>query len=126
MLDAFASGFLVFATLATALFQLALVLGAPMGEYAFGGQAPNLPVRYRVASAVSFVVMLAISGHYIAQLGIFTPLLPASQNAVVNWVLVGFFGLSAVMNNITKSEKEKRLWGGTTVAMLLAAVIVAI
>ena len=35
MLDAFASGFLVFAFTATALFQLALVLGAPMGEYAY-------------------------------------------------------------------------------------------
>jgi hypothetical protein len=55
-----------------------------------------------------------------------TPLLPEGQNAIVNWVLVGFFGLSAIMNNITKSEKEKRLWGGTTVAMLLAAVIVAV
>jgi hypothetical protein len=30
------------------------------------------------------------------------------------------------MNNITKSAKERRLWGGTTMAMLLAAVIVAL
>ena len=126
MLDAFASGFLVFATFATALFQLSLVLGAPMGEYAFGGQEPKLPTHYRIASAISFFVMVAIAGHYIAQLGLLSPLLPEGQNAIVNWVLVGFFGLSAIMNNVTKSEKEKRLWGGTTVAMLLAAVIVAV
>lgn len=126
MLDAFASGFLVFATVATALFQLALVLGAPMGEYAFGGQSPVLPPQYRFSSAVSFLVMLAISGHYLAQLGLFTPLLDAELNGIVNWVLVAFFAFSALMNNLTKSAKEKRLWGGTTIAMLLASVIVAI
>ncbi len=126
MLDAFASGFLVFAFIATALFQLALALGAPMGEYAFGGQNPQLPMRYRVASVFSLVVNLAIAGHYLAQLGAFEPLLPEARNALVNWLLVGFAALAAIANNITKSEKEKRLWGGTTVAMLLAAVIVAI
>ena len=64
MLDSFASGFLVFAYLATALFQLALVLGAPMGEYAFGGQnVGKLPLGYRIGSAVSFVIMLALAGH---------------------------------------------------------------
>jgi hypothetical protein len=126
MLDAFASGFLVFATFATALFQLALVLGAPMGEYAFGGQTPKLPHQYRFSSAVSFLVMLAISGHYIAQLGWLAPLLEPNLNAIINWVLVGFFTLSAVVNNLTKSEKEKRLWGGVTIAMLLSSIIVAI
>lgn len=126
MLDAFASGFLVFATFATALFQLALVLGAPMGEYAFGGQEPKLPPQYRYSAFVSFVVMLAICGHYIAQLGLLDPLLDTDLNGIVNWVLVGFFSLSALLNNLTRSEKEKRLWGGTTIAMLLASIIVAI
>jgi len=30
------------------------------------------------------------------------------------------------MNNITRSKKEKRLWGSTTIAMLIASVIVAL
>jgi hypothetical protein len=127
MLDAFASGFLVFAYLATALFQLALVLGAPMGEYAYGGQMPGkLPTAYRVSSAFSFLLMLAFAGHYLAQLGIVPMLLPADQNQIVNWILVGFSALAATMNNITRSQKERRLWGATTIAMLIAAVIVAL
>lgn len=127
MLESFAPGFLVFAYLATALFQLALVLGAPMGEYAFGGQnVGKLPLGYRIGSAVSFLIMLALAGHYLAQLGVFTPILPEPQNSWVNWVLVGFAALAALMNNITRSQKEKRLWGGTTLAILLAAVIVAL
>lgn len=127
MLESFASGFLVFAYLATALFQLALALGAPMGEYAFGGQnVGKLPLGYRIGSAVSFLIMLALAGHYLAQLGVFTPILPEPQNSWVNWALVGFAALAALMNNITRSQKEKRLWGGTTLAMLLAAIIVAL
>ncbi len=127
MLDAFASGFLVFAFLATALFQLALVLGAPMGEYAYGGQmAGKLPIQYRVSSAVSFVLLLAIAGHYLAQLGIVPKLLSPELNQWVNWGLIGFAAAAAVMNNITKSAKEKRLWGSTTIAMLIAAIVVAL
>ncbi len=127
MLDAFASGFLVFAFVATALFQLALVLGAPMGEYAYGGQMPGkLPIQYRVSSAVSFVLLLAIAGHYLAQTGVVPKLLSDDLNQWVNWGLVGFAALAAVMNNITKSAKEKRLWGSTTIAMLIAAIVVAL
>ena len=127
MLDAFAAGFLVFAYVATALFQIAVVLGAPLGEYAYGGQSAGvLKLPFRIASVFSALVMLAIAGHYLAQLGIFTPLLDEAGNAIANWAFAVFAGLSAIANNITRSQKEKRLWGGTTIAMLLAAVIVAV
>jgi hypothetical protein len=127
MLDAFASGFLVFAFTATALFQLALVFGAPMGEYAYGGQMPGkLPIAYRIASSISFLLTLGIAGHYLAQLGVVPKLLSEDLNQWVNWGLIGFAAAAAVMNNITRSKKEKRLWGSTTIVMLIAAVIVAL
>ncbi len=127
MLDAFASGFLVFAFTATALFQLALVFGAPMGEYAYGGQMPGkLPIPDRVSSAISFLLMLAIAGHYLAQLGVVPKLLSPELNQWANWGLIGFAALAAVMNNITRSVKERRLWGSTTIAMLIAAIVVGI
>ena len=127
MLQDFASGFLVFSTLAVALFQLAIVLGAPVGEYAYGGQHKGkLPTRYRITSVISMLVMLALAGHYLAQIGLFTPLLGSEGNAIANWAFVGFFALSAVLNNITKSEKEKRVFGSITISMLLSAILVAI
>ena len=127
MLDAFAAGFLVFAYVATAFFQIAVVLGAPLGEYAYGGHNPGiLKLPLRIASAFSALVMFAIAGHYLAQLGVFTPLLDEAGNSIANWGFAVFAGLSAIANNITRSQKEKRLWGGTTIAMLLAAVIVAV
>ena len=127
MLDAFAAGSLVFAYVATALFQIAIVLGAPLGEYSYGGQNPGvLSLPFRIASAVSSLILFAIAGHYLAQLGVFTPLLDESGNAIANWVFAAFAAANAIANNLTKSQKEKRLWGGTTLAMLLAAVIVAV
>ena len=127
MLDAFAAGFLVFAYVATALFQIAIVLGAPLGEYSYGGQNPGvLKLPFRIASVFSALVMFAVAGHYLAQLGVFTPLLDPAGNSIANWGFAFFAGLSAIANNITRSQKEKRLWGGTTIAMLLAAVIVAV
>ena len=127
MLDAFASGFLVFAFTATSLFQLALAFGAPMGEYAYGGQMPGkLPIAYRIASSFSFLLTLGIAGHYLAQLGVVPKLLSEDLNQWVNWGLIGFAAAAAVMNNITRSKKEKQLWGSTTIAMLIATVIVAL
>jgi hypothetical protein len=127
MLADFASWFLVISTVSVALFQLAIVLGAPLGDYAYGGQMTGvLPTRYRVSSVFSMLLMLAIAGHYLAQLGFFEPLLPPNLNAISNWGFVAFFVLAAIMNNITKSQKEKRVFGSTTIAMVLAAVMVAI
>ena len=110
-----------------ALFQLALVLGAPMGEYAFGGQYPGkLPTRYRVTSAFSFVLLLAMGGHYLAQAGVFTPLLPDGQNAFVNWVLVGFNLLGLIMNSISRSKKERQMWVPVLLLSVVLAIIVAL
>ena len=127
MLDQFAAGFLVLSFVALALFQLAIVLGAPLGEYAYGGQnVSKLPIQYRTASVFSFLIALAIAGHYLAQLGILPMLLDENLNQIVNWGLVVFNVPAAILNNITRSQKEKRLWGGTTIANLLASVIVAL
>ena len=110
-----------------ALFQLALVLGAPMGEYAFGGQnVGKLPNQLRVSSAVSFVVLLAIAGHYMAQAGVFTPLLTADLNSIANWVLVGFNVLGLIMNGISRSKKERKMWVPVLLLSVVLAVIVAL
>lgn len=127
MLDQFAAGFLVFSFVALALFQLAIVMGGPLGEYAFGGQIVGvLPTPYRVASFFSFLLAVAVAGHYLAQLGVLNPLLDSELNQIVNWVLVALNVPAAILNNITRSQKERRLWGGTTIANLAASVIVAL
>jgi hypothetical protein len=45
---------------------------------------------------------------------------------VVNWILVGIATVQAFIANTAKNLKQKKLWSGPTVAMLLAAIIVAV
>ncbi len=127
MFATISAGFLVATTSIVCLFQIALALGAPWGAYAYGGaRVGKLPVGFRINSVVAAVVMLAISGHYLAQLGVFTPLLDSAGNSVVNWVLVAFTGLSAIANNITRSKKERAVWAIPTILMFIAALVVAL
>ena len=127
MLTTIAAGFLVATTALVALFQIALALGAPWGAYAYGGaRVGKLPVGFRINSVVSAAVMVAIAGHYLAQLGVFTPVLDSAGNSVVNWVLVAFTGLGAIANNITRSKLERAAWGIPTILMFIAALIVAL
>ena len=127
MLATISAVFLVVMTLVVTVFQIALASGAPWGEYAYGGtKTGKLPTGFRINSVVSAFVMLAISGHYLAQLGVFEPVLDSAGNSVVNWVLVGFTGLAALANNATRSKKERMVWGIPTILMFLAALAVAL
>ena len=127
MIENISAGFLVFAFSVVAIFQLALALGAPLGAYAYGGSREGkLPVGFRVNSVFSMLLMLAIAGHYLAQIGVFEPLLDSSGNQIVNWVLVAFSGLSALANNFSRSKKERLAWGPATILMLAAALVVAL
>ena len=127
MLATISAIFLVAMTLVVTVFQIALASGAPWGEYAYGGtKTGKLPTGFRINSVVSAFVMLAISGHYLAQLGVFEPVLDSAGNSVVNWVLVGFTGLAALANNATRSKKERMVWGIPTILMFLAALAVAL
>jgi len=111
----------------TALFQLALVLGAPLGEYAFGGQhRGRLPIGYRIGSAISAAVYLGIAGHYLAQIGIFNRLLPNSLNSLVNWGIVGLTVLSLILNSISRSKLERKLWVPVILLLLTCSVIIAL
>ena len=122
------AGWVQIGTLAlVALFQLALVLGAPMGEYAFGGtHKGKLPTGFRIASLVSIGLYLGIAGHVAAQLGLVQKLLPAGLNAVANWTIVGLMLVSLVMNAISRSKKERDLWVPVALLLVASSVIVAL
>ena len=98
-----AGWYLLLCLVSLVLFQLALAFGAPMGEYAFGGQrVGKLPVPFRVVSLISVPLYVAIGGHYLAQMNLLQPLLPDFANFLANWFLVGFFGLALLMNSVSK------------------------
>jgi hypothetical protein len=108
-------------------FQIALISGAPWGEYAFGGQNKGvLPRNLRIGSAITSFLYLGISGHYLAQVGVFPKLLSPDLNQVVNWAIVGINTLALIMNTITPSKKERMIWAPIALVVLASSVAVAL
>lgn len=113
--------------LGVAIFQIALVAGAPLGEYTMGGQHPGkLPGQFRVTAAVSAIIMVAQSGHYLAQAGILNPALSPGQNAIVNWFWFGFAVLGLIVNSISRSKKERNLWIPVLLVSAVCTLLVAL
>lgn len=113
--------------LGVAIFQIALVAGAPLGEYTMGGQhLGKLPGQFRVTAAVSAIIMVAQSGHYLAQAGILSPALSPGQNAIVNWFWFGFAVLGLIVNSISKSKKERNTWVPVLLVSAICTLLVAL
>jgi hypothetical protein len=104
---------------ALAVFQMALVVGAPLGHLAWGGRHRVLPSRLRIGSAVStalyavfaVVIWAAVSrSSAVGEIGI--------------WVLTAFFAVGVLMNAVSPSRPERLLM--TPVALVLALCCLAI
>ena len=88
------------------VFQLALVFGAPLGRFAWGGQHRVLPARLRVGSAVSiliYAVIALIAWDRVGAIDLFGE--PFSEIAM--WVVFGYFVLGIGMNAISRSRPER-------------------
>jgi hypothetical protein len=108
------------------LFQIALVLGAPWGAAAWGGQNPGrLPARLRVASLVAAAVLAFIAWVVAAAAGVVavSPL-PQLWLGPATWIATGYFGLGTIANLISRSPVE-RWWSPVALATAVCCAIVA-
>ncbi|WP_409328443.1 hypothetical protein [Trujillonella humicola] len=89
-----------------AVFQAALVAGAPWGRFAWGGQHVVLSAALRVGSAVSIVVYGAVA-LVLLEAAAASDVLPDGLVDVALWVLTGYFALGVVMNAASRSRPER-------------------
>lgn len=108
------------------VFQLALMLGAPLGEFTLGGRYPGrLPAKLRVAVLTQIAVIVVFAAIVGIRAGLF--LGDYSQVGSVGvWFVVAFFVLGSILNLSSPSIKEKAVMGPMNVLALLSAVIVAL
>lgn len=96
------------AMLAIAFFQVALILGAPLGRYTQSGQHEGaLPLSGRIIAAVSIPVVL-LQGLAILSAAGFPGL---GWPVWTGWVALAVTGVSTVLNWITPSKPERMVWG---------------
>ncbi len=107
-------------------FQLALALGAPWGAYAMGGTYPGrFPTRLRVAAVVQGVIIGGLAVAILSSAGL---LLPDLATAVpwLPWVAVAVSAVAVVLNALSRSPGERRIWVPVTVAMLASSLVVVV
>jgi hypothetical protein len=102
-----------------AVFQGALIGGAPWGRLAWGGQHEVLPTRLRIGSALSIILYAAFGYAAAAKAGLVLPLVNMSVTSVAMWVLTAYFALGVIMNGISRSKPERFVM--TPTAFVLAA-----
>ncbi|GKY87792.1 hypothetical protein [Sinisalibacter aestuarii] len=104
------------------LFQLALAFGAPWGHLAMGGRWPGrFPVRLRLGAVLQGALIALFALVVLGRAGAVSPAPPGW----LFWIAVVFAAISAVMNLITPSIPERRLWGPVALLMLIAILRVA-
>lgn len=113
----------LFCTMITVVigFQVALILGAPWGRLTQGGQVDGaLPLPGRIIAALSIPILGAMALAILSADG-YWPNWPRWTA----WAALAVIFVSTVLNWITPSAAERRLWGSVmTVILMLAVAIV--
>ena len=101
-------------------FQFALIFGAPWGRLTQGGQIDGaLPRAGRIAAAVSVIILGAIALAVLSTEGYW----PHWPRWTI-WPATGMIGITTVLNWITPSVAERRLWAPVmTLALILIVAI---
>ncbi len=119
---------LVFAVAAGAVvaFQIALALGAPWGRYAMGGAFPGrFPPSMRVAAVVQALLIGLLAVAVLSAAGLVLPDL-AVEFRWLAWIAVVVSALAVVLNAISRSAGERRIWVPVASVLLVSSLIVAL
>jgi hypothetical protein len=113
-------------TFGAIVFQIALALGAPWGQYAMGGAFPGrLPTAMRVAAVVQAVVLGLLAMVVLAHAGLIDIPIVLDLPWLI-WVAVAFSAVSLVLNAISRSAGERRIWVPVALVMLGSSLVVAL
>jgi hypothetical protein len=114
------------ASVAVIGFQLALAAGAPWGELAMGGRYPGrFPPAMRVTAVVQALILAVLALVVLDAVGV-VPLGWTDALPWLSWLPVAFAALSVLVNAISPSPRERRLWIPVGVVLLATSLIVAI
>jgi hypothetical protein len=109
-----------------ALFQLALALGAPWGEYTMGGRfRGQLPPKMRIAALFQIAILFVMVFIVLTRSGVVVnQFYDVSRTAI--WFVVFFFVIGSILNLLTPSKKERVVWGPVNILCLAISIIVAL
>ena len=111
-----------------AVFQVALVLGAPWGAYTQGGEAEGaLDTSGRALAAVSCVILLVMAAAILARVRE-GPMKGAPRRlvAALAWFTTIYTGVAVVLNLATHSSSERAVFAPTAILLFVLVVTVMV
>lgn len=115
-------GCVIFAGLA--LFQIALVAGAPIGRFAWGGQHVVLPMKLRIGSVVAVLLYAFFSAVLLTKAGVASLIGSDAFVDIAMWFIVVYFFLGIFMNAISRSRAERFVM--TPIAVVLSVIFLLV
>lgn len=106
------------------LFQLSLVLGAPLGRFAWGGQHRTLPLSLRIGSAVSILIYALIAAVVLGRADLVSVGASDGLLRAAAWVVVAYLVLGVGLNAASRSRGERMVM--TPTAAVLCALCAAV
>jgi hypothetical protein len=111
-----------------AVFQAAVALGAPLGDFVWGGFTEGeLSPIFRIASAFAAGSLLWMALVVLARAGIAVPITPAPDHRLkaFTWTIAGFMVLNTIGNLASQSSSEQLLMAPITVLLAVLIALVA-
>lgn len=120
-----ASSFIVL-SVAIGILQLALALGAPLGDYTMGGKfSGKLPIKMRVAALLQILILLIFVFIVLTKAGLaFQQFYSFGRIGI--WFIVAFFILGSIVNLSSPSKKEKIIMGPANIIAVISTLVVAL
>ena len=111
---------------ALAVFQGLLVLGAPLGRFAWGGKHRVLPVPLRAGSLLSIVIYILIATVVLARADLVSTGIPESFWRTAVWVVVAYFLLGIGLNLASRSKPERAVMSPVSAVLFVLCAVVAL
>ena len=109
-----------------AAFQGLLVLGAPLGRFAWGGQHRVLPVALRAGSVVSIVIYALIAAVILARADLVSLGVREGFVRTATWVIVAYFFLGIGLNLASRSKPERSVMSPASAVLCALCAVVAL
>ena len=111
--------------IATAGFEAALALGAPLGNAAWGGANAHLTPGLRIASGIAAAVWVLAALVVLGRTGYRVSKIPFRVCLYGTWVLFGYMSLGTVMNLASRSNWERFLQAPIALIVAVLCLLVA-
>jgi len=107
------------------IFQLLLILGKPLGRFAWGGSYEVLPTKFRIGSAISIALYTVFVIIILSKAGIISVI---SENVASKgiWVITVYFFVGIFLNGISRSKSERAVMTPVVIALAISCLLIAL